>query len=210
MKKLIPDLSGKTVLDIGCGYGNNCFDFVNSGAEKAVGIDLSEKMLALAKEKNNLPEITYIHMNMADIKNIGSRFDFVYSSLVFHYSEDFNKLADDIFSVMKKGGELLFSQEHPFVTASDNGYIYNEDGKAEAYSVSGYSESGKRTANWFVDGVEKYHRTFSDIINALCGAGFIIEHICEPTPSDDAVKIRPGLIKEFIKPTFLIIKAKKP
>ncbi|MDE6579482.1 MAG: hypothetical protein K2K41_03010 [Ruminiclostridium sp.] len=33
MEKMLPDLKGKTVLDIGCGYGHNCLDFIKRGAK---------------------------------------------------------------------------------------------------------------------------------------------------------------------------------
>lgn len=49
MVKLSPELSGKTILDLGCGYGHNCLDFVKKGAAKVVGIDISQKMLEIAK-----------------------------------------------------------------------------------------------------------------------------------------------------------------
>ena len=38
---LAPDLTGKTVLDIGCGYGENCTEFLRLGAAKVVGVDIS-------------------------------------------------------------------------------------------------------------------------------------------------------------------------
>lgn len=55
MKKLLPDLQGKTVLDIGCGYGHNCLDFIKRGAKKVIGIDISEKMLDVAKKESATP-----------------------------------------------------------------------------------------------------------------------------------------------------------
>ena len=39
---LMPDLSGKDVLDLGCGFGEHCKAFVEKGAKKVVGIDISE------------------------------------------------------------------------------------------------------------------------------------------------------------------------
>ena len=42
---LMPDLKGKRVLDLGCGFGEHCKRFVDYGAEAVVGIDISEKML---------------------------------------------------------------------------------------------------------------------------------------------------------------------
>ena len=52
------------------------------------------------------------------LERIDERFDFVYSSLAFHYVENFNKLIRDIYNLLNRGGELQFSQEHPIVTAT--------------------------------------------------------------------------------------------
>lgn len=213
MKKMLPDLKGKTILDIGCGFGNNCSEFLKAGAVNVVGIDLSDKMLSVARSINCHKDIEYMQMDMSEISKLNKKFDFVYSSLAFHYAENFEKLSSDIFNLLNENGELLFSQEHPFVTASKNGnggyYLYDDCENATAFVVSDYSYAGKRSGKWFVDGVENYHRTFADIVNSLCKSGFTIKEICEPLPSEYAVEKRNGLIKEFIKPNFLIVSAKK-
>lgn len=43
MAKLLPDLTEKSVLDLGCGYGHNCIDFIHRGATRVVGVDISKK-----------------------------------------------------------------------------------------------------------------------------------------------------------------------
>lgn len=212
MRKLLPDLCGKQVLDIGCGFGHNCAGFMRAGAKSAVGIDLSEKMLAVARAENTLPGIQYLRMDMAQISDLKMRFDLIYSSLAFHYAEDFQKLARDIYGLLCRGGQLLFSQEHPFVTASKTeayGYIYNSEEEAAAYAFSDYMQSGRRCGAWFVEDVENFHRPFGMLLTALCDAGFLIEKVVEPIPSEEACRQRPGLKKEFIKPTFLIVRARK-
>ena len=72
---LLPDLTGKTILDLGCGFGEHCKEFVSKGAEKVVGIDISTKMLEIAKEENSDPKITYINMPMEDIGELSEKFD---------------------------------------------------------------------------------------------------------------------------------------
>ena len=212
MRALLPDLAGKDVLDIGCGFGHNCRDFVERGARHVVGIDLSEKMLDVAKAQNALPEIEYRRMDMDAPDIPDETFDFVYSSLAFHYAADFPKLCADVFRLLRAGGLLLFSQEHPFTTCSENDsnyYILDENGRAAAYALSHYAKRGRRTGKWFVDDVENYHRTLGDIVTSLARAGFRIDCVVEPEPSEEALQIRPGLQKEFIKPTFLIVRAEK-
>lgn len=53
---LLPDLKGKQILDLGCGYGENCMEFVKMGASKVVGVDISKKMLEVAKKRKLLPK----------------------------------------------------------------------------------------------------------------------------------------------------------
>src|SRR5690349_4865449 len=59
-QKLLPDLRGKTVLDLGCGYGWHCRYAAGQGADTVIGIDLSEKMLKEAQRRTINPRITYL------------------------------------------------------------------------------------------------------------------------------------------------------
>ena len=212
MRKLLPDLSGKSVLDLGCGYGHNCIDFVYRDAKRVVGVDISEKMLEVAKTESAHERIRYVNMSMTDIGNLNEKFDFIYSSLAFHYVKDFDAFAKEMYSVLNVGGQLLFSQEHPIITATIDGkghFNKDENGNRISYTFSDYNRSGERRIHWYVDGVIKYHRTFGDIITALAKAGFVIEEVCEPTPEEWAIEKLPTMAKEYIKPNFLIVKARK-
>ncbi len=213
MKELLPELSNKSVLDLGCGFGNNCMDFVKIGAKNVVGIDVSKNMLSVAGKNNCHNKIEYINMPIENLSELDKTFDFVYSSLCFNYVEDFNKLINDIYNHLNANGILLFSQEHPIVTAvagKTNKYIRDGESGELLFCLGSYQDnSSRRVEKWFVDGVIKYHRTFSNIINSLCDNGFVIEKIVEPIPSEFALEKREGLKKEFVKPTFLIIKAYK-
>lgn len=213
MKKLLPDLAEKSVIDLGCGYGHNCLDFVKRGAKRVVGIDISSNMIELAKKESVSEEIEYINGSMTELNKLTETFDFAYSSLAFHYIEDFDALARDIYSILNKGGYLLFSQEHPIVTATIDGkghFNYDENGNRTSYTMSNYGQEGKREITWYVNGVIKYHRPFGRLITALANAGFVIDTVLEPMPEPWAIEKLPKLVKEFIKPCFIIIKAKKP
>lgn len=212
MSELLPELTGKTVLDLGCGYGKNCCDFINHGAKKVVGIDISKKMLEVAKAESSNKNIQYICMDMSDLTAISEKFDLVYSSLAFHYIEDFRKLSNDIHALLNIGGHLLFSQEHPIITATVGGKGYfnrDENGNKVSYTFSNYNQSGQREMFWIVDNVLKYHRPIGEIITVLAKTGFIIEELVEPTPKEWAIEKLPSITKEFIKPNFLIVKARK-
>ena len=212
MRRLLPDVEGKAVLDLGCGYGHNCLEFAERGASEVVGVDISEKMLEVARAEAVHEKIKYFNMSMTDIRSLNKGFDLIYSSLAFHYIEDFAGFAGDLFEVMNSGGWLLFSQEHPIPTATIDGkghFNLDEKGERTSYTLSDYHREGKRVVSWFVDGVVKYHRTFGSIITALAKAGFVIDTVEEPLPEEWALERLPSLNREFIKPNYLIVKARK-
>lgn len=213
MEEMLPDLKGKAVLDIGCGYGHNCLEFINKGAKKVVGTDISEKMLAVAKEESAHPDIEYRLMDMAEISSLNMKFDLVYSSLAFHYAENFKKLTEDIFNLLNDCGVLLYSQEHPIMTASidENMGHFNldENGNKISYTFSDYNLSGLRKVHWFGEEVTKYHRPMGEILTSVAQSGFIITEVKEPLPKPWAVEKLPSIVKEYIKPNFLIVKAVK-
>jgi len=51
------------VLDLGCGIGEFTKYFSDNGAEKVVGIDISDRVLQYAKENNNSHNIEYINFS---------------------------------------------------------------------------------------------------------------------------------------------------
>ncbi|AKB49828.1 Ubiquinone/menaquinone biosynthesis methyltransferase UBIE [Methanosarcina barkeri str. Wiesmoor] len=208
---LLPELTGKKVLDLGCGYGENCNMFSKMGANKVVGIDVSSKMLAIANNDNSGDNIFYENMCMEDIFCINEKFDVVVSSLAVHYINDFNKLVCNVNSLLKDNGIFVFSQEHPLTTAPKNGarWFKNVDGRIAHYVLTDYATSGERTVSWIVDGITKYHRTFSDIVNALIDAGFIIEKMLEPVPTKEIIERDPSSAKDLHKPNFLVTRARK-
>ena len=211
IQSLLPDMTGKTILDLGCGFGENCVDFINKGASRVVGVDISEKMLAIAKVENASKNIEYIRLDMNDINTITEKFDIVYSSLAFHYIKSFSNLLGNINNLLNDNGLLIYSQEHPLTTAPKQGptWTTDENKKPLHYNLSNYMESGERCVKWFVDGVIKYHRPFSEIINTLIENDFRIEKILEPLPDEKALLLIPKMKKDIHKPNFLLIKSTK-
>lgn len=210
IRSLLPDLNGMTVLDLGCGFGENCLYFIEQGAKKVIGIDISEKMLKVAEKENLNSRITYMQLDMNDIDVIKEKFDIIYSSLAFHYVNDFQKLLTNIRILLRENGMLIFSQEHPLTTAHKKGerWTKDEDGEYLYYNLSNYMESGERRVNWFIDDVIKYHRSFSEIVNELNESGFRIDRMVEPLPSKQDLELIPTMKKDIHKPNFLIIRAK--
>ncbi len=115
-RKLMPDVTNKSILDLGCGYGENDKFYKELGAKHVLGTDISEKMIEKANEINKIDGIEYKVIAMEDISSIDKKFDIIISSLAFHYIKDFDKLIKDCYKLLNKDGYLVFSQEHPFTT----------------------------------------------------------------------------------------------
>lgn len=212
MKQLLPDLKGKTVLDLGCGYGEMSKYFVEKGAKRVVACDISNNMIALAEKVNHDEKIEYKVFPMEELSSMKEKFDIVFSSLAFHYIEDFDKLIKDIYNRLNINGILLFSQEHPLVTATK---LSNKDNKKldingkRFFLLSDYNVVGKREVDWNVSGVIKYHRNFTTTINTLIDNHFEILHVEESTARPEAVEKVEKYKYQNDKPYFLFVKVKK-
>lgn len=212
-RKLVPDVKNKSILDLGCGYGENDKYYKEQGAKYVLGTDISYKMLELAEINNKKDGVEFKKIAMEDISSINQKFDIIISSLAFHYIKDFDKLIEDCYNLLNDNGYLVFSQEHPITTCIK----YTEHVK-EGHTIiddkyfglfSDYNRPGKRTKEWFGEEVIKYHRNFEEIINTLINKGFIIDKILEPIPSKEAIKNNPKYINQYDRPFFLFVRAKK-
>ena len=201
---MMPDLNGKKVLDLGCGFGEHCMRLIHDGADQVLGIDISEKMLEIARKENRDPKISYINMPMEDIGQLNEQFDMVISSLAFHYVEDFSGVVKNIYKMLCEGGSFIFSQENPLCTchSGDNRWTKDENGNKIYLNLANYGVEGERESVWFVNNVKKYHRTFSTIVNTLIEAGFTIEKMIEPLPTEKLLEEYPQYKDLFHKPDF--------
>lgn len=209
LQKILPDFNRKRVLDLGCGYGWHCKYAVDSGASYVLGIDISEKMLKVAEQKNNDKHIDYQCIAMEDLNFPVETFDIVLSSLAFHYVKDFEGLVKNISTYIKQGGEFVFSVEHPvFTSYGTQDWYYDDDGNILHFPVDNYYYEGKREAVFLGEKVIKYHRTLTTYVNILLKNGFTIQHIIEPQPPKEMMNIA-GMKDEMRRPMMLLISARK-
>ncbi len=117
LKPLLPDFTGKRVLDLGCGYGWHCAYAARQGAKYVLGIDNSQKMLEVAKAKNSAPEIEYRRASIQELSLPEESFDLVFSSLAIHYLPDYPGLVEQVKGWLAPKGDFVFSVEHPIFTA---------------------------------------------------------------------------------------------
>lgn len=210
LKELLPDFKGKRMLDLGCGYGWHCIYAMEQGADSAVGIDISTKMLEVAREKTKYPQVEYQCVAMEDMDFPAESFDIALSSLAFHYIESFDAVAKKVQAFLKPGGSFVFSVEHPVFTAyGTQDWYYDEKGKILHFPVDNYYYEGKRTANFLGEDVVKYHKTLTTYLNGLLTNGFEIKNIVEPQPPAHMIDTVPGMRDEMRRPMMLIVSAVK-
>lgn len=100
--------AGKKVLEIGCGLGTDLLQFARGGAD-VTGIDLTPNSIELVRKHfsmENLPVVAQV----ADAENLPfekSSFDLVYSFGVLHHTPDTQKAIDEVYRVLKPGGQII-------------------------------------------------------------------------------------------------------
>lgn len=209
LKQMLPDFKGKRVLDLGCGFGWHCQYAVDNGAIRAVGVDISEKMLEEARKRNSSPAIEYKCLAVEDFDFQLETFDIVISSLTFHYLESFEDVCRKVNKCLVKGGSFVFSVEHPIFTAyGSQDWQYDAEGNRLHWPVDRYFTEGIRKANFLETEVVKYHKTVTTYVNGLLLNGFEITGLIEPQPDETMLDI-PGMRDELRRPMMLLVSAIK-
>ena len=210
LEPMLPDFTGRDVLDLGCGYGWHCAYAAEHGARSVLGLDLSEKMLAVAQKEHAAPPIEYCRMAMEDADFADGSFDVALSSLAFHYVADFGALVRKTAHWLRPGGDFVFSCEHPVFTAEGSqDWCRDENGKILHFPVDNYYMEGERQAVFLGERVTKYHRTLTDYVGALLSNGFMLTGLAEPQPPQEMIDAIPGMADELRRPMMLILAAKK-
>lgn len=207
-KKLLPSFIDKDILDLGCGFGWHCRYTMDNGANSAVGIDLSKKMIEKAKSHKGYENIIYLNQSIENFNFEKDSFDLVISSLTFHYIEDLNTLFNKVSNVLKYDEYFIFSIEHPIFTAyGSQDWIYDKNNNPLYCPVDNYFYDGKRNSIFLGENIIKYHHSLTSLIKSLISNNFSIVDIVEPMPSEEMLKSNPDMLIELRRPMMLLIKA---
>lgn len=199
---LLPEVGGKRVLDAGCGPGVYAEWLVDKGAE-VVALDVSEKMVRLAKKRLGA-KARVLRADLGQPLDFleDESFDLVLSPLALDYVRDWNAVFTEFFRVLRRGEVFVFSMEHPAFKFDEHreGNYFN----TELVGVD-WTGFGERVH------MPSYRRPLAAVINPLLEAGFSLERIHEPTPTERFRDAAPEDYEELSrKPGFLCVKAAKP
>lgn len=198
---LIGNVQGKQILDAACGPGKYAEVLLSQGAE-LTGFDISPRMIENARKRNEGADVFFVHdlVEPLDMFEEGS-FDVVLCALAMHYVENWNPTMKEFYRVLKPGGSLVMSIEHPF-------FEYNYFQSTQYFDV----EPVKCTWGGFGEPVEihSYRRSLQDCLKPLLNSGFSINELVEPKPTPEFEQLDPKHYKELNEfPAFMCIKAQK-
>ncbi|CNK85020.1 class I SAM-dependent methyltransferase [Yersinia alsatica] len=210
IRQILPPLSGRKVLDLGCGYGWFCRYAKSQGATDILGVDISEKMLNRAKEMTTDKDIVYRQEDLENTQLPQQFYHLVYSSLMLHYIESLPALLEAVYNTLLPGGSFIFTAEHPIYTSPKQpGWLIADDGQ-KSWPINSYQAEGERITNWLAEGVIKQHRTLGTYINLLIKQGFTITHLNEWGPTAQQIADYPALDEEKERPMIFLLSVKKP
>ncbi|MCL7491509.1 class I SAM-dependent methyltransferase [Streptomyces sp. MCA2] len=202
MLALAGDVAGRRILDAGCGSGPLSAALRDRGAD-VTGIDASARMLALARRR--LGDDAALHV--ADLSDplpfADGAFDDVVSSLVLHYLEDWGPTLAEIRRVLKPGGRLIASVDHPFVAYTI------QDPRPDYFATTSY------TFDWTFGGqtvpMKFWRKPLHAMTDAFTTAGFRLSIISEPQPDPAARELFPDEFHDFsTKTCFLFFVVEVP
>ena len=198
---LLPEVKGKRVLDAGCGPGVYAEWLVNHGAE-VVAFDVSPKMVQFARERLG-SRAKVIQADLCQPLDFleDSSFDIVLSALALDYVKDWDETFQEFYKVLCEPGVLVFSVCHPFAE-----FILRGRGS--------YFETELVSCEWgglsAPVNVPSYRRPLGALIAPLLEAGFALERILEPIPTERFRQEAPQDYEELCRrPGFMCVRAAK-
>jgi len=218
---LLPDVSGKRGLDVGCGEGHNTRLLADRGATM-FAIDISGVFVRLAGEMETR-DIMYAVGSAQELPFAAGQFDFVTSLMCLMDLPDQASALKEIHRVLRAGGFLQFSIVHPCFAPPHRRLLRNAAGEPYAVEVGRYFERGNGEIDrWIFSSAPKgvkaglrrfeiptFHRTLSEWLNVVVDSGFTIEKLSEPHASEETARRVPGVADTRTVAYFLHLRCRK-
>lgn len=196
---LLPNVTDARILDAGCGAGHLARELTDRDAD-VVGLDVSHEMLTYARDR--APSAHFLQADLAtDFPFSSDVFDGVASSLAFHYVREWGQLFQNLRCILKPGGWVVFSVQHPHADFEE----YN--------GTRNYHEIEQVSAIWepFDEAEEvevpAYRRPLGKMVTPALETGFRLDQLVEPTPAEEYRQEDPDRFEyEATHPNFLCLR----
>ena len=177
--RLLGDVKGKRVLELGCGGAQASIAFAKQGAT-AIGVDFSVAQLDHARDLCEAEEVRVElrHGDMADLAFLrADSIDIAFSAFAFGYVEDLNRVFRQVHRVLKVGAPLVFSLPHPaarLLPGPGSGVV--------GPGPRSYFDKRPYESSWGGVRSPAYHHTFSDLYMGLARSSYRVDLVLEPEP----------------------------
>jgi ubiquinone/menaquinone biosynthesis C-methylase UbiE len=182
--KLLGNVKGRNVLEIGCGGGQNSIVLSKWGAN-STGLDISEAQIEYAQKLSRKMgvNVRFLVGNMEDLSTFHNEsFEIVLSSFALEYGDSILRTFQEVYRVLRKAGLFVFAVVHPIIGRGRPLRF----GKRRVWAVTNYFDRRKRSWKWKIeDGIAEFcgrQVTLQDYFDLLVKAGFAVERILEPEP----------------------------
>ena len=182
--RLLGDVQGLDVLEVGCGAGQ-CTRWLAGHGARAIGVDLSAGMLTAGPGAGgSSPEPSFVQADARRLPFAGASFDLACSAYgAVPFVADPGRVMGEVARVLRPGGRWVFSVTHPVRWA-----FPDDPGEAGLTADRSYFDRTpyvERDADGSVLYAE-HHRTLGDRVADLVAAGFVLERLVEPEWPEDA------------------------
>jgi ubiquinone/menaquinone biosynthesis C-methylase UbiE len=169
LRRYLLDLRDRDVIEIGCGTGLNT-SFLAEQCRRVLAVDFSAGMLEQARASISAENVRFVqHDIQQEWPALEGSFDLVICTLVLEHIEDLSHVFRESFRVLRAGGELFFSELHP--------YRQLLGGQAQ------FKESDSNAAVL----VRAFIHSVSEFVNGAVDAGFQVVHIEEARNERDSI-----------------------
>ncbi len=223
--QMLPPVHGLTGLDIGCGEGHNTRQLAQLGAQ-VTAIDIAEDFIAFARqsEASQSLGIDYRVASAVELPFENGSFDFATAFMSLMDIPETDRAVHEAHRVLKPGGFLQFSISHPCFDTPHRRNLRDARGQTFAIEVGDYFRNlNGQVTQWLFKAAPaerkqrlplfntpRFTRTLSQWMNLLVEAGFGIEQIEEPRPSDATVQACPNVQDAQVVAYFLHVRVRKP
>ena len=204
---LAGDVAGRRILDAGCGSGP-LFAALREKGAVVTGIDQSAGMLEHARRLLGVDA----DLRVADLADPlpfpDAEFDDVVASLVLHYLRDWAPVLGELRRVLKPGGRLIASVNHPMMV----NLTHRQDGPRPDYFAA-YTWTDEFELHGQAARMTFWNKPLHAMTDAFTAAGFRIAVISEPHPAPAARELFPGdfeILDTFPSFLFFVLEAAGP
>ena len=191
--RLLGNLSGRRVLDLGCGGGQNLVALAGAGAH-AIGLDSSQEQLAATKRLAEQQGVR-VEVHRGDLADLAflraESVDLAFSAYGLSRVEDLNRVFRQVHRVLRQGAPFVFSIEHPLSAILEDAPL------------------GSVRRSYFDPGhTVPFRHTLGELFSGLSRAKFRVDALVEPEPSHDDRSAWWREVWSLVPPT-LVVRGRK-